>query len=706
MNRPTRFAALMTSALGCSLLSVSATGLGAAPSAGATPSVSHSAPASTPHSSLDHGGPRNPPGSVGPASPVVPRRGPDAVRPHGPSQVDVPGARIATSRRDTTQVATNWSGQVEQGTNLSGVSGTWTVPTIAPSPTTKLVATWVGIGGFNNSTLIQTGTVEGTSRTAVGEYAWIEMLPNYALTVTLPGTPGGSAADTVAAGDAMHASISETSPNIWNIRLQDLTKGWVYDQSFSYAVTATSAEWITERPTGTGTTLYTLPEYGSVRFTHLEAASSGAQLSAPSGLTPILMETAGNVISAPGPVSSAAGVSFTDTFVHVPERIFGQSADGTAAVELTTQFPYTSGVCPGSPSGGRAVVLATDKTYPDALASAYLSSYLGTGTLLTPTTSVSQAALGAIRDEGITQVYVVGGSLALSTAVVRQLEATPSYACGGTSVLPGTVKVKVTRISGATQYDTAAAIVAEADALGATVGVDDLSGAYAGLNGSGGEGAYNATAGQASTTAPIAGDARTAVLATGLGFQDAEAASTLAYAAHLPILLTTPSSLSSQAWNAMSAIGIAQVIVMGGQLAVSNAVVSSLEAHGVAVLRIAGANDTQTATELATCELGSATTHLGFGWPATGEVTVSRGDSYADGLAGAVVAADGATSVAPEPLLLTSAPTTTGAYLRAFLQEAGTTGVDGKTISRIRILGGPDAVSQTVANTMVLDLLG
>jgi putative cell wall-binding protein len=694
MNRPGWKGALLWGALGLTVCA-----MGPLPAAGASSPDSASA--------MRGSGPVRGTGML-PAKSLrlLHHRLPDALRPDGVAHVASagPSRALPSATRATLQTSSNWSGEVQQAVNLSSVSATWTVPSVVPSSTPKFTATWVGIGGFSDQSLIQTGSVEATATGLVGYAAWVELLPTQSLTVTLTSTPGGTAAFQVAPGDVIEASVKSTGATQWDIVIEDATAGWTYNHTFAYSVAANSAEWITERPTVVTTTthqtaLLTLADYGSTRFSHLMTATGGGVAGAPGALTPIRMMTTGNVISAPGPLApaaSATGESFTDSYLTVPARIYGTSADDTAAVEFEHQFTYLKGACPSSPTSGRAVVLATDKTYPDALASAYLASYLGTGTLLTGPTSIPATTLTAIRQEGITHVYVVGGALAIDNAVVSQLEATPAYDCGGTTALAQTVQV--TRIAGATQYDTARDIATEA---GPTPGSVDLGGAY-GVNGTG---AYNVTTGKASASA-APGSLVTAILATGKGFQDAEAASTLSYASHLPIVLTTPSTLSTQALGALQALQVKQVIVMGGPLAVSNSVVGALEGHGMSVLRVAGADATQTAIELARCEVGSAASNAGFGWTGTGKLIVARGDFYSDGLAGAVVAADGPTGTAREPLLLTESPSTLGTFLPPFLESAGTTGFGGVKVTGLTILGGPGAVSQTSANTMVVALLG
>lgn len=455
------------------------------------------------------------------------------------------------------------------------------------------------------------------------------------------------------------------------------------------------------------------------------------------------------VSSATGcPTSAGLSTVTAYTVSAAGAQIYGADADGTAAAELEAAFPYgkdsgSTTYCPGvggatltgSVSASRSVVLATDSNYPDALAGAYLASDLGTGELLTPTNSLSNEALQALRLEGISSVYIVGGPLAISNAVQTQLESTPVYACGGVTpvdTLLGTAQdITVTRIYGQTEYDTAADI-AQFPGAG-HVGTLAFAGAYTGVNSSSGDGMYNDTSGTASTTASSSSKVPTAILATGQGWQDAEAASVLSYADDIPILLTTPSALSTQASTEMTALGIKQVIVMGGPLAISNAVVTSLQGLGMSVLRIAGTDYTDTAQQLADFELNTSTGGLGLGWTTPhGDVYVARGDFYSDGLAGAVDIALNATptsspctpgvasGISPTspttcptgdqvPLLLTENPTTVGQYLTSFLNQAGSsTGVDklgsSYTITSLNILGGPLAVTPSTISTMEGDL--
>ncbi len=395
--------------------------------------------------------------------------------------------------------------------------------------------------------------------------------------------------------------------------------------------------------------------------------------------------------STPVEVRGEAGTGALGTTVAV----YGATADATAAAELTLAFPYTEGECPPT----RAAVVATTSTYEDALSSQFLAQSLTTGTLLTPTTRLSPVTAATLEDEGISTVDIVGGPLAVSSAVQAAIEALPADECGGVTPT-GTISVQ--RIYGQTAYGTAAAI---AEHVG-TAPALSFPGAYGTTDATGGRGLYNDTSGEGSA-APV-GSLRTAILASGQEFHDAQAASVISYHTAVPLLLTPGTSLPATALGAFRDLGIDQVIVVGGPYAVSNSIEASLAATGDSVLRVAGADYAGTAVELARFEAAGAT--AGLGWTPGHRVMVARGDGFTDGIAGAVLdnARNASTGTGDaRPLLLTTGPTTVGPSLAAFLQQAGRTGIGGtpaKTVTALTVLGGPLAVSTTAIIAMEHDL--
>jgi len=73
--------------------------------------------------------------------------------------------------------SSNWSGYAVTGAGFTAVTGSWSVQSVSATKKASYSSQWIGIDGFNNSSLIQTGTesdyVQGAARYA----AWWEILP-------------------------------------------------------------------------------------------------------------------------------------------------------------------------------------------------------------------------------------------------------------------------------------------------------------------------------------------------------------------------------------------------------------------------------------------------------------------------------------------------------------------------------------------------
>lgn len=181
----------------------------------------------------------------------------------------------------------NWSGyaisSTKQGTYQS-VSGTWRVPQVTPpaqpAPTSwwqmlvqwlqslfgigsggsaanEYSATWIGIDGFNNTSLIQAGTAQNISNGLPQYYAWWEILPNPETMIDPNHYP-------VQANDEIISSIAQQPSDLWTITLQNVTQGWTFVQeAISYSGPQTSVEWIEEAPEVNGA-IATLANYGEV----------------------------------------------------------------------------------------------------------------------------------------------------------------------------------------------------------------------------------------------------------------------------------------------------------------------------------------------------------------------------------------------------------------------------------------------------------
>jgi len=224
---------------------------------------------------------------------VVPAQGATPVVQMVPNHVLGTASTVArTSSASTSTPApcwasSNWSGYAlsttavsglpcvpASGTTYTGVSGTWTVPTVTASGRASTYsAAWAGVDGFANADLIQAGTEQDTSGGKARYAAWWEILP--APETVIPSI-------TVEPGDSVTVSIAKVSSTQWSITLTDHGKAGhpaqpPFTTTQAYAGPGTSAEWVFEAPQVNGR-IATLAHYGSTLF------DQGTVNSAPAGL--------------------------------------------------------------------------------------------------------------------------------------------------------------------------------------------------------------------------------------------------------------------------------------------------------------------------------------------------------------------------------------------------------------------------------------
>lgn len=273
-------------------------------------------------------------------------------------------------------------------------------------------------------------------------------------------------------------------------------------------------------------------------------------------------------------------------------------------------------------SSADTVLLARADDYPDALAGAPLAVRLKAPILLTATGQLSEGVLAEIERLGADDVVILGGENAVSAAVASSLSDSLS----------------VRRIFGPTRFDTAGRI---ADELG------DVDRAYV-----------------------VEG----ANVNPNRGWPDAVSVAPIAARGGAPILLTTQGALPDATIAALDRLQINEVTVVGGEVAVSSAVVVALE-RTTTVTRIAGVDRYDTAARVA-ASLPSTTTTT---WIATG-------NAYPDALtAGPVIATNG------DRLLLVDGRDATRAESVIESLDTGDT---------VIILGGPNAITDKIL-TMV-----
>ena len=150
---------------------------------------------------------------------------------------------------------------------VSSVSASWVVPKVNPSENFTFSGMWVGIGGYGEKTLIQTGTEQEYVNGRPVYYAWYELLPDYL--IQIPRIH-------VQPGDTITASISlvDKTKNTWSITIMDVTRREQFKRTFVYNSSRLSAEWIVERPK-VNDTIGILANFGTSAFTDCSATVDG-----------------------------------------------------------------------------------------------------------------------------------------------------------------------------------------------------------------------------------------------------------------------------------------------------------------------------------------------------------------------------------------------------------------------------------------------
>ncbi len=130
------------------------------------------------------------------------------------------------------------------------------MPTVSATRKATYSSSWVGIDGFNNSNLIQTGTEQDWYSGRAHYAAWWEILP--AAETVIPTI-------TVHPGDQFSASVTSNGGGSWTIKITDNSTGQSFTTVQGYSGPGTSAEWIQEAPT-VGGRIAALAHYGQTVF--------------------------------------------------------------------------------------------------------------------------------------------------------------------------------------------------------------------------------------------------------------------------------------------------------------------------------------------------------------------------------------------------------------------------------------------------------
>lgn len=280
--------------------------------------------------------------------------------------------------------------------------------------------------------------------------------------------------------------------------------------------------------------------------------------------------------------------------------------------------------------GNDTALVARADTFPDSLAGSYLAGATEAPILLTDSHIMTDSFRKALDRSPATNLILLGGEAAISADIERTLAEDHN----------------VLRVSGADRFATAAEIARHT------------------ADGS---------------------DPRAAIVSSGLDFPDALTAGPLAAAEHLPLLLTARATLPGPTEQALHELDVEEVILTGGEAAVSADVERRIEDLGISVTRVFGADRFGTARAI-----GDLVTDR-FGWR-TDHVNLTNGLSFPDAVTMGAHAGLEAGGPAPIALAASALPAPTADWFRDLAAC---------DFARLDIAGGVVAVPEEVEDAAV-----
>jgi len=202
----------------------------------------------------------------------------------------------------------NWSGAALVGSNYTGITGTFVVPTPqAPSggssSTTYSASAWVGLDGYTcTSAILQTGIDLTVQNGKPSFAAWYEWYPAYAYDFT---------GITISAGNTLKLTIVATSTTSGTATVENVSTGQSVTHTFTAqtgSLCGTNAEWIVE-DYEQNSALVPLANFGTVTFS-AAAVTEGGKTVGVSGAQVIDMSTSSGSsgVEAKASLSGSSGV--------------------------------------------------------------------------------------------------------------------------------------------------------------------------------------------------------------------------------------------------------------------------------------------------------------------------------------------------------------------------------------------------------------
>jgi hypothetical protein len=174
------------------------------------------------------------------------------------------------------QTSTNWSGYavVTASSIITCVEAEWVQPMVKCHGTKQTsVSIWVGLGGFGQGRLVQTGTAADCVQGASIDYSWHESLPKERHEIDTPVS--------VQPGDRIWAQVRWLSGSTYQLSIANLTDADGFTiKAVNGGLRRTEAEWVAEAPsscTATRCRVLSMPNWGKVTFDHIWVTVAGVR---------------------------------------------------------------------------------------------------------------------------------------------------------------------------------------------------------------------------------------------------------------------------------------------------------------------------------------------------------------------------------------------------------------------------------------------
>jgi hypothetical protein len=168
----------------------------------------------------------------------------------------------------------NWSGYVAHAKTYRKISASWVEPTAHCTGSRTFSSFWVGLDGYNDQSVEQTGSEVDCSTGRAKYFAWYEMYPAFPVNFSNPVHPG----------DHFTGSVTFTGSGHYTLVLKDTNQGWSHTvHKTRTGAQHSSAEVIAEAPSSVS--ILPLTNFGTAHFSNAKVNGAAMGSASPTKLS-------------------------------------------------------------------------------------------------------------------------------------------------------------------------------------------------------------------------------------------------------------------------------------------------------------------------------------------------------------------------------------------------------------------------------------